>query len=304
MIAFGVAIAESEPYRLYAEPGIRLAAEPDSAIFPYAAVGTICRSYNLLLDAAAAQEGLEALVIVHPYAEIRDPEFCAKLREALRDRSVAIIGAVGATGVRSIAWWEGAVYSGRVRHRYQEHGGGETAAYAWTEPGSAPREVEALDGYLLVLSPWAVSNLRFDESLTLGQGYELDICLQARGAGRKVVVADLHIVHHRELELVGDLDIWVEAHIRMAEKWNDEIGRSGKGVNWKQRARRAEAEREAARATAMSTALASDARVLDLERALADRTETLSWRITAPLRKLNRRLTDAVRGVRQRERSP
>ena len=31
MIAFGCSVSESEPYFRYAEPGIRMAAEPDSA---------------------------------------------------------------------------------------------------------------------------------------------------------------------------------------------------------------------------------------------------------------------------------
>ena len=43
---------------------------------------------------------------------------------------------------------------------------------------------------------------------------------QIRAAGRKLLVADLHVVHHRSLELIADLDVWVEAHIRVAEKWD------------------------------------------------------------------------------------
>ncbi len=56
---------------------------------------------------------------------------------------------------------------------------------------------------------------------------------------------------------------------------------------WKRRARRAEAEREAARAVAFSESMERDARLLELERDLAEKTESLSWRVTAPLRELN-----------------
>lgn len=294
VIAFGVSISDSAPYRRFSEPGIRLAAEADSAIFVHAGVGTICRSYNTLLDAAGAHEDLEALVLVHPNAEIADPQLCAKVRRSLSDPDVAVVGSVGATGVNTIAWWEGSVYSARVRHRYHEHGGGELAAFAWTRPLGAPHEVEVVDGYLLVLSAWAVRNLRFDESLHLSHGYDLDICLQARAAGRRVVVADVRTVLHRPLEMVNDPEIWVEAHIRMAAKWNDELCGTRES-DWKLRARRAEAEREAARAAAQSTALDSDAQVLELERALAERTDTISWRITAPLRALNRQRLEAAR---------
>ena len=57
---------------------------------------------------------------------------------------------------------------------------------------------------------------------------------------------------------------------------------------WKRRARRAEARREAARAIAMSESLKLDARVLELERELEQKTATVSWKLTAPLRALNR----------------
>ena len=54
MIAFGVSITDPEPYLEYAKPGIELAAEHDSEVFAFSAVGTVGRSNNLLLDAAAS----------------------------------------------------------------------------------------------------------------------------------------------------------------------------------------------------------------------------------------------------------
>ena len=58
-----------------------------------AAAGSIFRSYNLILDAAAAREDLEALVLVHQDAELADPDFCAKLRRALADPDVGVAAA-------------------------------------------------------------------------------------------------------------------------------------------------------------------------------------------------------------------
>jgi hypothetical protein len=288
MIAFGSSIIDAEAYRRYARPGIQAAAEPGSEVYAFAALGSICRSSNLVLDAAAAREDLEALVLVDQATEIADPDFCRKARALLSDPGVAVAGCVGATGVRSIAWWEGAVSRGPLTHRYHEHGGGEVPAFSWARDVAPPGEVEAVDGALLVLSPWAVRNLRFDESLSLGHGFDVDLCLQARAAGRRVVTADLRAIRHHALELVPDHDLWVEAHIRWADKWDGRMpGGEPPTTDWKQRARRAEAEREAARAIAYSSASELDARLLPLERALAEATQSLSWRVTEPLRRLN-----------------
>jgi hypothetical protein len=295
MIAFGSSISGPEAFDRYAAPGVRLASEADSRLLAFAAVEPVGRSYNVILDAAAAIDDLEALVLVHPHTEIADPQFCAKVRAAFSDPSVAVVGCSGATDVASIAWWEGRVVSGPVVHRYQEHGGGELPSYSWTEREAPPADVEVLDGQLLVLSPWAVRNLRFDEEIVLGHGFDLDFSLQVRAAGRRLVVADLRVVHHRSLELVANLEIWVEAHIRIAEKWHGTLDApQDDEAAWKHRARRAEARREAARTIAFSNSLNLDARVLELERALAAKTDSPSWRLTAPLRLLNRLRREAA----------
>ena len=139
MIAFGSSISGGEAYRRYAQPGIRLAAEPDSVNFAYAAVEPIGRTYNLILDAAAAREDLEALVLVHPHTEIIDPGFCAKVRAALEPDDVGMVGWAGATGVRCIAWWEGEVTAAPAIHRYEEHGGGDIPSLSWTTARRAAR---------------------------------------------------------------------------------------------------------------------------------------------------------------------
>jgi hypothetical protein len=284
MIAYGVSITEPEPFRRYAEPGIRFAAEPGAAILAFAAVGALGRTYNLILDAAAAHPDLEALVLLHPHAEIADPGFATKVRDTLSDPSVAVAGCAGGSGGRSTAWWEGAVSAAPGVHRYEELGGGELPGFGWARPEPAPAEVEAVDGLLLVLSPWAVRTLRFDESLRRNFGHDVDFCRQARAAGRRVVTADLRIVHHHALELVDEMHVWVDAHVDLASKWEDA---SADEAEWRRRARRAEAEREAARAITYSNALIHDAQVLELERRLAAATSTPGWRATEPLRRAN-----------------
>jgi hypothetical protein len=292
MIAFGTSITSPDAYRTYAEPGIRRAAEPDSVIFPFAAAGSIFRSYNLLLDKAAELDDLEAFVLVHQDAEIVSEDFCQKVREAMADPDVGVVGCVGAIGVRSIAWWEGSVTWASFIHRYGEHGGGDLPAFSWARDGAPPYartgEVDTVDGFLMALSPWVVRNIRFDESLGQLHGYDFDFCLQVREAGKKVVTADFRAIHNHTLELVSNIDTWVEAHMRVTEKWEGRMpGVGAGGSDWKLRARRAEAESEAGRAAAVSKQLQLDARELELQRALDETTESISWRVTSPLRRLN-----------------
>jgi hypothetical protein len=288
VIAFGASVQGAEAFRRYAEPGIALAAEPDSELHAYATVEPLARAYNLILDAVGSRPELEALVLVQPHVEITDPGFCTKLRRALADPRVALVGCAGATGVRSIAWWDGAVTAGRLVHHYNEFGGGELPAYGWTTHRLPTAEVQTIDGQLLVLSPWAVRNLRFDERLIYNHGFDLDLCLQAAAAGRRTLVADLQVTYHRSVDLIKEFEVWLQAHMQLGKKWDEVLqGRVEGEQAWKRRARRAEAEREAARAIAFSQSLKIDARMLELERELEGITRSFSWRLTAPLRAIN-----------------
>ena len=269
MIAFGVSVTEPKVYERCAEPGIRLVAEPDTEVMAHGSTGSVFRSYNMLVDQARKLDGLEALVLIHQDAEIIDPDFLKKIRAALSDPDIAIVGCAGAIGVRNIAWWDGSVTWASFTHRYEELGGGEVPALAWT-PEETPTyaetgEVETVDGFVLGLTPWALEQLRFDESF--GQaihGYDFDLCLQAREKGKKVVTADLKVVHHHDLKLIRDVGNWIEAHVKVAEKWDGRmplVGKEGDPEDWKARARRAEAQASAERMIALSSRLYRDARI-------------------------------------------
>jgi hypothetical protein len=292
MIVFATSITDPEAYERCARPGIRLAAEPDSEVIKNAAAGSIFRSYNLILDSVAERADLEALVLLHQDTELASPGFCAAIRQALSDPDVAVVGCVGAVGVRSIAWWEGAVTWAGFTHRYTEMGGGELPALSWI-PEEVPSyahtgEVDTVDGFVLALSPWAVRNVRFDESLGRLHGYDFDYCLQVRAAGRKVVTADFRAIHHHTLELVSNPETWLAAHMRVAEKWDGRMpGVAVSEESWEHRARRAEGEAALARTQAVGHGLQATARATQLERIIREVTESTSWRATRPLRRLN-----------------
>jgi GT2 family glycosyltransferase len=291
MIAFGVAITEVQDYRHYAEPGIKLAAEPDSEVIAQQSMGSLFRNYNLMLDQAAELPGLEALVLLHQDTEIVDPDLCRKVREVLKDPEVAVIGSAGAVGVRSIAWWEGAVTWASFVHRYRELGGGDFPAMTW-DPDDIPPfaktgEVDSIDGFLMVVSPWAVRELRFDETLGMLHGYDFDFCCQARAAGKKVVTADLRAIHNHSLELISDPEGWMGTYIRLIEKWEGKLPHIGGGAeDLRMRALRAEAEAAYSKGLALANELKAEA----VSRLVREMEGSTSWRMTRPLRSFGRRL--------------
>ncbi len=295
MIAFGCAVTDSELYQRFAGPGIRLAAEPDSTQLAHAAPRSVVRTYNLILDQAAADEDLEALVIVDQQVEILDPLLCHKLRRAFGDPEVAVVGCAGAVGVRSIAWWEGTAARASSVYRSAELGG-EFPGFipdGWNpheQSVDLRGEVDTVDGLLMALSPWAVRNVRFDESLGPRYGYDFDFCTQVRAADRKVVIEDLKVAHYFPLGVLQDPDTWVEAHMKASEKWDGRMpGGAPTEADWKLRARRAEAEAATARLLSASKMYEIQALEWEQQRQLAGATDSFSWRITRPLRQINAR---------------
>jgi hypothetical protein len=138
----------------------------------------------------------------------------------------------------------------------------------------------------MALSPWAVRELRFDESLGQIHGYDFDFCCQARAAGKKVVTADFRAIHHHSLELIRDTGGWIEAHVKVAEKWDGRLESSVPGCDWRQRALQAEAEAAAARMQLRAQDYVQEA----MEQELATIRGSRSWRMTAPIRSLLRRV--------------
>jgi GT2 family glycosyltransferase len=302
MIMFGTAVTDSVTYDRTARKGIDRVRETDSVVLPHQSMGTLFKNYNLILDMAAERDDLEALVLLHQDAEIDDDGFCPTIRAALEDPEVAIVGCAGAIGVRSIAWWDGAVTWASFTHRYTEIGGGQFDSMSWN-PDETPSfchtgEVDSLDGFIMAFSPWAVRNLRFDETLGKLHGYDFDICCQAREAGKKVVTADFKMIHHHALELVNDPDAWVESYIRLAEKWEGRLPHlqppTGDPL---MRALRSEAESAQARASAITHQL----RYMAMERHYLDLMAGKSWRLITAYRNLKQRITKLLGRGRKNE---
>ncbi len=293
MFIFASSITKPDVYEAAAAPGIRRAAEPDSLIWPLEAPGSLFEGYNQILDRAAEVEGLEALVLLHHDTEIVTDNFCAIVRQALSDPDVGLVGCIGAVGVRTIAYWDASVTQASFMQRYEEHGGGELPGSSWqpedTHASTRFGEVDSLDGFLLVLSPWAVKNLRFDGSLGQLHGYDFDFCLQVREAGRKVVTVDVRAIHHHSLDLISNPETWIQAHMQIADKWESRMPQVGwEPGTWEERAIRAAAENDLFRAQAASSERRALMQVRYLTEAIAGARASISWKLTRPLRLLER----------------
>jgi hypothetical protein len=229
VIGFACAVSSQEQYRKWALPGIEKVRDPEDALIEVRDIDSVYRAYNTALERAAALEGLEALVLLHQDLELADPRLKEKIRRRMADPQVAILGTMGGRGVHSIGWWDCDEPYGchEVRVPRAEGASGPAALadrllegsdYA-SDFGGDGELVDAVDGMLMVLSPWAVSNLRFDESLSDFHGYDADICFQARAAGKQVMVERMPSVHHHSTRILSSRQSWIEAHIAFARKW-------------------------------------------------------------------------------------
>lgn len=207
MIAFGCCIASEEKFRRFAVPGLNRSAEPDSQVVETSHDSSILEAYNEILDHYSNEETLEALVLLHEDTEIRDPGFCTKVRRAFRDPEIGVLGVIGARNVTGLRWWEGEG-SGRVLE-----------SRGLINFGSQECEVDAVDGLMLILSPWVVKNLRFDSTSFVGfHAYDLDICFSARAAGKKVCTLDTEVFHHTKGGY-GDESVFARNDAVFRQKW-------------------------------------------------------------------------------------
>lgn len=144
---------------------------------------SISIGYNTILDAYRGK-GLDAVILLHDDLEVTDPDAEAKFLDALTDPDVALVGVCGGKGDQTLHWWE----SEKVGHQMTDT--------CLLDFGQRTGDVAFIEGSVMVFSPWAVDNLRFDERYPgFSAGYD-DICLHARAAGKRVTVVDVDTHHH------------------------------------------------------------------------------------------------------------
>jgi len=144
---------------------------------------SLALAYNRILDHYAADHD-GPVVLLHDDLEITDPAFEAKAFEILADQpDVAVIGVAGGVSEESLAWWTGPT----VGHQRTDA--------MMLDFGQREGEVAVLEGSVLIFSPWAVRNLRYDVQFPGFHSADV-VCLAARQAGMRLYVADIDTHHH------------------------------------------------------------------------------------------------------------
>jgi hypothetical protein len=178
-------------------------------LFAFGDQRTIAEAYNKAI-AMCSDPQVEALVLLHDDLEITDPAFEHKVRVMIESvPDLAVIGIAGARGVRSLDWWNydtvGHQQTDSVLLEFKERFG----------------LVDGMEGSLLVLTRWAIDNLRFDEQYDGFHGYDCDIVRQAIAAGKVAAVADIDTHHHTTVGWKSDAvrESWDRAHQVFRKKW-------------------------------------------------------------------------------------
>jgi hypothetical protein len=81
-------------------------------------------------------------------------------------------------------------------------------------------EAGTLDGRVVVFSPWAIRELRFDEALDVPLDCAIaDLCHQAHARDRSVVASDFGLLRHVLCKKLGDRGRLVRGAVAVHRKW-------------------------------------------------------------------------------------
>lgn len=231
-VGYGVCVGWWEEFTRYIVPQVgdrRVYGDGPPPERPVIALGgqtSIAVAYNTILDAFHRQYGdqLDAVFLIHTDLSISDPDGEAKILAAMGP-DVALVGVEGGDGTRGTEWWECNPIGHQLLDRFYidfaaQIPGAETGPADRTRPRARSGDVDILEGSLLAFTPWAIRNLRFDETYPGFHGYD-EICFQAGAAGMRCVVVDVDTHHHTDGAYKGQasVDDWAAANRRSRERW-------------------------------------------------------------------------------------
>jgi SAM-dependent methyltransferase len=213
MICYGCCIGPTTRFEELALPALSAVLEPADRLLTVRGAHSITTAYNTLIDEARALPDVEALVLLHDDVILHDRNFAPRVRRVLRDPTVGVVGVVGASDLCNMSFWDGRTTKGRVWD-----------AARFLDFGPRRGDADAVDGLLMVLSPAALTTVRFDETTFTGfHGYDVDYCLSCREAGLRVIVEPFVLYHLS----TGDMSSgsYAAAQAAFMQKWGGKLSR-------------------------------------------------------------------------------
>lgn len=215
MIAFATQVGrprDRDAYRTVCRRGLREVMRKGDRLLVTRHPSSIHAAYNQALRWGRQIIGLEALVLLHADVAVAGLYFRQVVRHVLAQNSGRVVaGVCGTAGeVLGIEWWAMGPFRGGI---VQRNGG--------TYHSFGIDRVHAVDGSVLVLSPWAVRELSFDEE-TYGDSwhaYDVDLCFSCREKGGVVLTAPL-LAYHDTMGGIRDPQEWSRANAAFGRKWH------------------------------------------------------------------------------------
>jgi hypothetical protein len=203
VIGYGICVGSWAKFATYVAPYTL-----DRPLVAMSGQTSIAEAYNSIL-AACQHRGLEALILQHDDLQIVNHHVAEeRFLAAVREPDVALVGVAGSRDYLSMHWWNG-----------------DTLGHQMTDSGLLDfgvREGEALfiEGSIMVFSPWAIENLRFDTRYPGFLGYD-DICATAVLAGKRNLVVDVDTHHHSTVGIksASVQRDWADTEVLFWEKW-------------------------------------------------------------------------------------
>ncbi len=201
-------VADRQRYDTVAMPGILLAGGADPECVVLEDAPSAAKALNGVLERYRNDATVDGLVVLHEDCEITDEHFELAIRGRFNQTDVGIVGMIGSIDPPGLSWWDA-----------EEKHGWVMETRGMIQFGLAEHDVDVVDGLLMVIGRRALdAGLRYDEDYDAFHGYDLDLCMQARAAGLRVVAAGGY-VNHRTKTGYGDVDAYQRADALFRRKW-------------------------------------------------------------------------------------
>jgi GT2 family glycosyltransferase len=154
------------------------------------------------------------------------PQWGTALVEHLKNKETGLVGSIGwhHLPVFSMTWWHSSLISGIYIQGYREKGKYSARLSKSVDflKNEKSIEVVAVDGLWFSIPKSLFSTIAFDEQTYPGfHCYDMDICMQVRNAGYKVLVVSDILVEHKS---VGNADEqWLKNLALFYFKWHDKL---------------------------------------------------------------------------------